>query len=109
MGRRMALRNNLYLFAWLCAIGLPLGLQLMSWLNEDVRDYLGNYFGIFSLYIYFTMTYGIAAVFVGYYQTSSFRRAGTLDMLRISQMRPSEMLAGVFASLELVLLPPMLV
>lgn len=108
MGRRMAARNNLYLFAWLCAIGLPLGLQLLSWVNEDVRIYLGNYFGVFSLYIYFTMTYGIATVFVGYYQTSSFRRAGTLDMLRISRMRPLEVLSGVFLSLEQVLIPPLL-
>jgi hypothetical protein len=52
------------------------------------------------------MTYGFATIFVCFYQLSSYRRQGTLDMLRIAQLTPWEVLRDVFIQLQRVLLPP---
>ena len=109
LGRRLAWRNYLYLFAWLCALVVPLGMHLLSGLIEEVRIYLAYYYGPMSLYMYFAMTYGFGAVFVSYYLASGFRKAGTLDMLRVSGVRPWEMVTGVLLQLQLTLVPPLLV
>jgi len=104
----MARRNHLYLFAWISAIVLPLALQLVAGWQEEVRVYLAYYYGPISLYMFFAMTYGFATVFVSYYQVSSFRREGTLDCLRVSELRPIEMIFGIIVELETILVPPML-
>ena len=104
----MARRNNLYLFAWLCAIVLPLGLQWMAGSMEDVRDYLSYYYGPLSLWMFFSLTYGFATVFVSYYLVSGYRRAGTLDLLRVSGLKPWQVSGGIFAQTQLVLVPPIL-
>jgi len=104
----MAARNNLYLFAWLCAIALPLALQWLVGANEDVRNYVGDYYGPFTLYMLFTMTYGFATVFTAYYQISGYRQAGTLDLLRLTSIRPIEVVGGAFLQLEHVLVPPVI-
>lgn len=104
----MAGRNNLYLFAWLCAVVLPAVLQWLSGQMPEVKDYLGNYYGWFSLYMFFALTYGFGAVFVAYYQVSGYHKAGTLDLLRVSGIQPWEVLAGAFIQLELILVPPLL-
>ena len=104
----MAGRNNLYLFAWLCAVALPLALQWLSGSLPEVVDYLGNYYGWFSLYMFFALTYGFGVVFVSFYQISSYHKAGTLDLLRVSGIRPWEVLLGAFMQLELILVPPLL-
>lgn len=106
---RIARRNNLHLFAWLCALAVPAGLQLLAGLNEDVASYMGEYYGPISLFMFFTMTYGFATVFVSYYLVGSIKRAGTLDMLRVSQARPRDVVLGVFWQLARVLVPPVLV
>jgi hypothetical protein len=104
----MASRNNLNTFAWVCALVLPFGLQLIAGFQEDVRDYLGGYYGPFTLYFFFVMTYGLATIFVSFYQLSGYRRQGTLDMLRITQTSPGELLRDVYLQLQRVLLPPIL-
>lgn len=108
LGRRMARRNNLYLFAWICAVFLPAALQMLAGGMEEVRDYLGNYFGVLSLYIFFTMTVGIGASFSAYYLLSCYRRTGSLDLLRISRLSPATALAGAFAEQLRILFPPIL-
>lgn len=108
LGRAMARRNNLYLFAWICAIFLPGALQLLAGGMEEVRDYLGNYFGLLSLYIFFTMTVGIGASFSAYYLFSCYRRTGSLDLLRISRLSPATALAGAFAEQIRIVFPPVL-
>lgn len=104
----MAVRNNLFLFAWLCATAVPVALQVLAGANADARAYLDTYYGGISLYMFFAMTYGFAAVFVAYYQVSSYHRAGTLDLLRVSGIDPRDVLLGVFLQLELILVPPLL-
>lgn len=108
-GHRQAQRNFLYLFAWLCATVVPVGLQLVSGTIDEVRDYLAYYFGALSLYMFFAMTYGFGAVFVSYYLVGGFRKAGTLDLLRVSGASPVEVVVGVVLSLQRVLLPPLIV
>jgi hypothetical protein len=104
----MATRNNLYLFAWLCALAVPWGLQLLAAADDDILSYMGDYYGPFSLYMFFTMTYGFATVFVSYYLVGGLRRAGTLDMLRVSRITPWEVVLAVWLELQLVLVPPVL-
>jgi hypothetical protein len=106
---RSARRNHLYLFAWLCAIAVPLGLQLLASSIEDVRDYLAYYRGPLSLYMFFAMTYGFATVFVSYYVVGGLRKGGTLDLLRVSGAQPWEVVTGVFLTLQRVLAPPLIV
>jgi len=106
LGQRMAARNNLTLFAWIAALVLPAGLQLIAGMQEEVREYLAGYFGPFTLYFFFVMTYGFAAIFVCFYQLSAYRRQGTLDMLRISRLTPWQVLRDVFVQLQQTLLPP---
>jgi len=108
LGARMARRNNLYLFAWLCALVLPLALQWMAGAMEDVRSYLDIYYGPLSMWMFFSLTYGFGTVFVGYYLVSGYRRAGTLDLLRVSEVRPWQLAAGIFLQLQIVLVPPIL-
>jgi hypothetical protein len=104
----MARRNNLYLFAWLCALVLPLALQWMAGAMEDVRSYLDFYYGPLSLWMFFSLTYGFGTVFVGYYLVSGYRRAGTLDLLRVSEVKPWQLAAGIYLQLQIVLIPPIL-
>jgi hypothetical protein len=108
LGQRMAARNNLGLFAWVAAVLLPCALQLIAGMQEEVRSYLEQYYGPFTLYFFFVMTYGFATIFVCFYQLGSYRRQGTLDMLRIARMTPWEVLRDVFLQLQRVLLPPIL-
>lgn len=108
LGRRMARRNYLYLFAWLCAIAVPAGLQLAAGTIEDIRTWLSYYYGPVSLYMFFAMTYGFGTVFVAYYQVGAFRRTGSLDSLRVAQVSPGQVVAGVFYQLEHILLVPQL-
>ena len=108
LGGRMARRNHLHLFAWLCAVALPAALQWFAGANEDVLNYLQSYYGPITLYIFFIMSFGLATVFVSYYVVSGFRTAGTLDTLRISRIRPAEVVGGVFLQLEQLLIPPVL-
>ncbi len=103
----MAGRNNLYLFAWMCAVVLPLALQWISGSLPDVKDYLGSYYGWFSLYMFFALTYSFGTVFVSFYQISGYHKAGTLDLLRVSGIRPRDVLLGAFLQLELILAPPL--
>lgn len=109
LANRSARRNHLYLFAWLCALVVPAGMQLLAATVDEMRDQLAYYYGPISLYMFFAMTYGFATVFVSYYVVSGLRRAGTLDVLRVTQARPWDVVAGVFLTLELVLAPPLLV
>ena len=108
LGQRMSARNNLGLFAWVAALFLPLALQLIAGAQEEVREYLDFYYGPFTLYFFFVMTYGFATIFVCFYQLSSYRRQGTLDMLRIARLTPWEILRDVFLQLQRTLLPPIL-
>lgn len=108
LARRMARVNNLYLFAWICAVALPVGLQLLVSNVEDVRDYLGEYLGLPTLFFFFVSVYGFTTIFVAYYELSGLRRAGTLDMLRISRLRPLELVSGLFLQLQGLLAPPVL-
>ncbi len=108
LGRKMARRNHLYLFAWLCALAVPLGLQALAGAVEDVRTYLDFYYGPLSLYMFFTLAYGFGSVFVSYYQTGAYRRAGALDLLRLTGARPLRVVLGAFYQLEHILLPPLL-
>jgi hypothetical protein len=108
LGQRMAWRNNLYLFAWLCAVALPVILQVIAGLTEDARVFLGDYFGFVSLYIFFAMTFGFATVFVSYYQVNGYRQAGTVDLLRTANFRPGAILLGAFLQLQAILIPPVL-
>jgi hypothetical protein len=103
----MAGRNNLYLFAWLCAVVLPLALQWISSALPEVKDYLGYYYGWFSLYMFFALTYSFGTVFVSFYQISGYHKAGTLDLLRVSGISPRDVLLGAFLQLELILAPPL--
>ncbi|MBN2082187.1 hypothetical protein JW859_08255 [bacterium] len=107
-GHRQAQRNYLYLFAWLCATVVPVGLQLISGQIDEIRDYLAYYFGALSLYMFFAMTYGFGAVFVSYYLVGGFRKAGTLDLLRVSGASPVEVVGGVILALQRVLVPPLI-
>lgn len=107
-GERMAVRNHLFLFAWLCATAVPVALQALAGASEDARAFLDTYYGGISLYMFFAMAYGFAAVFVAFYQVSSYHRAGTLDLLRLSGIGPRDVLLGVFLQLELILVPPLL-
>jgi hypothetical protein len=107
LGARMARRNHLYLFAWLCAVGLPGLLQVIAGQVQDVRDYLGEYYGVATLYMFFAMTFGFGTIFVSYYQANGYRRAGTLDLLRTSGLAPGAVLGGVFLQLQQVLVPPL--
>ena len=104
----MATRNHLFLFAWLCAIVVPVALQWLSGTLEEVRDYLAYYYGPLSLYMFFAMSFGFCTVFVSFYQISGCRRAGTVDLLRVSGVKPWEVLSGVILQLQVVLLPPLL-
>lgn len=106
LGQVMARRNNLYLFSWICAVFLPGALQLLAGGMEEVRDYLGNYYGVLSLYIFFTMTVGIGASFSAYYLYSCFRRTGSLDLLRVSRLSPAAALAGASSELLRIIFPP---
>jgi len=106
---RSARRNHLYLFAWLCAIAVPVGLELLATAIEEVRDYLAYYRGPLSLYMFFAMTYGFATVFVSYYVVGGLRKGGTLDLLRVSGARPWEVVTGVFLTLQRILAPPLIV
>jgi hypothetical protein len=106
LGQRMAARNNLGLFAWVAAVLLPCALQFIAGMQEDVRSYLEQYYGPFTLYFFFVMTYGFATIFVCFYQLSSYRRQGTLDMLRIARLTPWEVMRDVFMQLQRTLLPP---
>jgi len=108
LGQRMARRNNLALFAWIAAILLPIALQLIAGMEEEVRQYLDQYYGPFTLYFFFVMTYGFAVVFVCFYQLSAYRRQGTLDMLRVSRLTPYEVLRDAYLQLQYILLPPIL-
>lgn len=109
LGAKMAGRNHLYLFAWLCALALPVALQVIAGVTEEVRDYLAYYFGPVSLFMFFAMTYGFAAVFVGYYLVGGYRRKGSLDCLRVARIRPWEVVAGAFLAMQRVLVPPLVV
>lgn len=106
---RSARRNHLYLFAWLCAIVVPVGLQLISGTMDELRDYLAYYFGAISLYMFFAMTFGFGTVFVSYYVVGGMRKAGTLDLLRVAGGKPWEVSLGVFLTLQKILVPPILV
>jgi hypothetical protein len=108
LGQRMAQRNNLTLFAWIAALVLPALLQIIATTQEDVRNYLQGYYGPFTFYFFFVMTYGFATIFVCYYQLSAYRRQGTLDMLRISRLTPAQVLRDVYLQLQRTLLPPVL-
>jgi hypothetical protein len=105
LGHRMAQKNNLFLFAWLCAIVVPVILQVIA----DFRDFLLDWYGVPSLYMLFTLTYGFASVFISYYQASSYRKAGTLDLLRTANFRPGQVLWGVFSQLQTIVGPPVIV
>lgn len=106
--RRIAARNNLYLFAWLTAIAMPWALQWFVGTNDDILSYLGDYYGPLTLFMFFTLTYGFATVFTAYYVMGGLRGSGTLDSLRLSQLTPGEVVGGVFLQLERILIPPML-
>ena len=106
---RYAWRNHMYLFVWLCAVVLPAALQLVAGVHDETRDYLGYYYGGISLYMFFVMTYSFGTVFVAYYVVGGMRKAGTLDVLRVSRIRPWEVVTGLFLVLQRVLLPPLLV
>jgi hypothetical protein len=106
LGQRMAARNNIFAFAWICATVLPVALQLIAGVQEEVRMYLDSYYGPFTLYFFFTMTYGFAAVFVSYYQISGYRKPASLDLLRVTRLRPVEVVAGIMLQLQAILLPP---
>jgi hypothetical protein len=108
LGVRMAQRNHLYLFAWLCALVLPALLQVVAWQVPDIRDYVGEYFGVATLYIFFVLTFSCATIFVSYYQATGYRLAGTLDLLRTAGFSPGALLGGVFLQLQQVLGPPLL-
>jgi len=108
-GGRLAQRNFLYIFAWLCATVVPLLLQLMAGLIEEVRDYLAYYYNDISLYMFFAMTYGFASVFVSYYIVGGYRLAGTLDVLRMTRVKPWEITTGVIYAILKVIVPPMIV
>lgn len=107
LGWRIASRNNLPLFAWLCALAVPWGLQLLCYGIEDLRVYLGAYFGSISVYMFFTMTFGFAAIFISYYLAGYYRRAGTLDMLRVTRLEPRELLSGVGIVILRMIGPPL--
>jgi hypothetical protein len=108
LGQRMAWRNNLFLFAWLCALVVPLVLQLIAGLVEEFRHELAGWYGVPSLYMLFTMTYGFATVFISYYQASGYRKAGTIDLLRVASFRPAAVLWGAFWQLQVILGPPVI-
>jgi hypothetical protein len=72
---RSARRNHLYLFAWLCALAVPAGLQLLASTIDEVREYLAYYHGPISLYMFFAMTYGFATVFVSYTSSAGCAKA----------------------------------
>jgi hypothetical protein len=61
---RSARVNHLYTFAWICALVLPAVLQYFAGTEEDIRDYLGEYYGLPTLYFFFSSTYGFATVFI---------------------------------------------
>jgi hypothetical protein len=105
----MAARNNMFLFAWICALVLPVALQLIAGAQEEVREYVGFYYGPFTLYFFFTMTYGFATVFVAYYQVSGYRKPASLDLLRITWLKPWEVVAGILLQLQAILVPPVIV
>ena len=109
LGRKMARRNHLYLFAWLCALAVPLGLQALAGAVAEARDYLEMYYGAVTMFMFFTLAYGFASVFVAYYQTGAYRRAGALDLLRLTGATPRQVVLGAFYQLEHILLPPLLV
>ncbi|GEM_PF-1993068 len=109
LGAKMAGRNHLYLFAWLCATAVPVALQVIAGVTEEVRDYLAYYYGPLSLFMFFAMTYGFAAVFVGYYLVGGYRRKGSLDCLRVARIRPWEIVIGAFLAMQRVLVPPLVV
>ena len=109
LGERMARRNFLYVFAWLCAVVMPLVLQYVAGIIEEVREFMSYYYSDISLYMFFAMTYGFAAVFVSYYLIGGYRQAGTLDPLRVSRVKPWEVCTGVFLLLMKILVPPGLV
>ena len=106
LGRRMARRNHLYLFAWLSALLVPTGLQVVAGSVEDIRDWLVGYYGPLTLYMFFALAYGFACVFVAYYQTGAYRRTGALDMLRVTRANPAQVVLGAFYQIEHVLVPP---
>ena len=103
----MARRNHLFLFAWLCATVVPAGLQIISGTMDEIRSYLAYYYGELTLYMFFIMTYSFATVFIAFYVTSGFRRSGSLDLLRVSAVRPWEVAAGIQLELQKILLPPL--
>jgi hypothetical protein len=109
LGAKMAGRNHLYLFAWLCAIVVPVALQVVAGMTEEAREYLAYYYGPISLFMFFAMTYGFAAVFVGYYLVGGYRRKGSLDCLRVARIYPWEVVAGAFLAMQRVLVPPLVV
>ena len=105
---RTARSNNLYIFAWVAALGLPWGMQLLAGSNDDVQSFMAGYYGSLSLFMFFGLTFGFSTVFVTFYIASSLRRAGTLDMLRVSGITPREVVLGYFWQLQWILVPPAL-
>jgi hypothetical protein len=53
------------------------------------------------------MTFGFAAIFISYYLAGYYRRAGTLDMLRVTRLEPRELLSGVGIVILRMIGPPL--
>ena len=87
---------------------LPLLLNFLAGLSDDFRSALGEYYGMFSLYMMFQFSLGLATLFLSTMMASSIGRSELVPQLRLTQIRPGSIIMAYLRHLAQLLLPPCL-
>ena len=95
-------------FSWICILILPVVLNLLIALVEDFRNSLGEYYGIFTLFMMFQLLLGFCCLFLSTMLVTSVGRSELIDQLRLTFTRPREMINALLGQLMLMIVPPAL-
>ncbi|MCB1220460.1 MAG: hypothetical protein H7A35_14945 [Planctomycetales bacterium] len=95
-------------FAWLCILVLPISLNILAGMLEEFRDSLGEYYGLFSLYMMFQFSLGLATLFLGTMLVTSISRSELVEQLRLTLVSPFQLLLATMRHLFSLLWPPSL-
>ncbi|MEZ5339173.1 MAG: hypothetical protein R3F46_13060 [bacterium] len=83
-------------------------LNFLAGLSDDFRSTMGEYYGLFSLYMMFQFSLGLATLFLSTMLASSIGRSELVPQLRLTRIRPVSVIHAYLHHLAQLLLPPCL-